>query len=115
MHHFLFIFINVLQEVFAKPYPEASVPCVLHPIESINVCGGDDERWISISTRSLPPEAIASFVGAEKGSRSNRLLVGSENYATAAIARPDQLLEKSSVSFYLFQRETKTGNAIDQT
>ena len=49
------------------------------------------------------------------GSRSNRLLVGSENYATAAVARPDQLLEKSSVSFYLFQRETKTGNAIDQT
>ena len=101
--------------LLTKPYPEAPVPFVLHPIESINVSGGDDQQWISISTRSLPSVAITSFVGAEKGSRSNRLLVGSEDYATVAMARPDQLLEKSPVSFYSFQRETKTGNASNQS
>lgn len=101
--------------LLTKPYPEAPAPCVLHPIESNNISGEENEQWKSISTRSLPPEAIASFVGVEKGSRSNRLLVGSEDYATVAVAQPDQLLEKSPVSFYSFQRQKQTGNTSLQS
>lgn len=88
-----------------KPYPEAPVPCVLHPITSNNLDGEENEQWKSISTRSLPPQALPLTVGEEKRSRSNRLLVGSGDYATAAVAQPDQLIEKSPVSFYSFKRE----------
>ena len=91
-----------------KPYPEAPVPCVLHPIESYSFVGEENEDWKSISTRGLPPEALSFACGEEKRSRSNRLLVGSGDYATIAVAQPDQLIEKSPVSFYSFKR--KTGN-----
>ena len=91
--------------LLTKPYPEAPAPCVLHPIESNNLSGEENEQWKSISTRSLPPRALSSIVREEKRSRSNRLLVGSEDYATVAVAQPDQMLEKSPVSFYSFQRE----------
>lgn len=90
-----------------KPYPEAPVPCVLHPIESYSVVGEENEDWKSISTRGLPPEALSSVCGEEKRSRSNRLLVGSGDYATIAVAQPDQLIEKSPVSFYSFERKTR--------
>ena len=90
-----------------KPYPEAPVPCVLHPITSNNLGGEENEQWKSISTRSLPPQALPLTVGEEKRSRSNRLLVGSGDYATVAVAQPDQLLEKSPVSFYSFKRENR--------
>lgn len=93
-----------------KPYPEAPVPCVLHPITSNNLGGEENEPWKSISTRSLPPQALPLTVGEEKRSRSNRLLVGSGDYATVAVAQPDQLLEKSPVSFYSFKREKKNQN-----
>ena len=91
--------------LLTKPYPEAPAPCVLHPIESNSLSGEENEQWKSISTRSLPPGALSSIVREEKRSRSNRLLVGSEDYATVAVAQPDQMLEKSPVSFYSFQRE----------
>lgn len=91
--------------LLTKPYPEAPAPCVLHPIESNNLSGEENEQWKSISTRSLPPGALSSIVREEKRSRSNRLLVGSEDYATVAVAQPDLMLEKSPVSFYSFQRE----------
>ncbi|XP_074632889.1 von Willebrand factor A domain-containing protein 8-like isoform X1 [Acropora palmata] len=90
-----------------KPYPEAPVPCVLHPIESYSFVGEENEDWRSISTRGLPPDALSSACGEEKRSRSNRLLVGSGDYATIAVAQPDQLIEKSPVSFYSFKRKTR--------
>lgn len=93
--------------LLTKPYPEAPAPCVLHPIESSNLSGEENDQWKSISTRSLPPEALSSIVREEKRSRSNRLLVGSEDYATVAVAQPDQMIEKSPVSFYSFQREKR--------
>lgn len=91
--------------LLTKPYPEAPAPCVLHPIESSNLSGEENGRWKAISARSLPPGALSAIVREEKRSRSNRLLVGSEDYATVAVAQPDQMLEKSPVSFYSFQRE----------
>ena len=98
-----------------KPYPEAPVPCVLHPIISNSLSGEENEHWKSISTRSLPPGALSSAVGEEKRSRSNRLLVGSGDYATVAVAQPDQLLEKSPVSFYSFRREKETEDKTEQS
>ena len=101
--------------LLTKPYPEAPVPCVLHPIESHNLIREENEQWKSISTRSLPPGALSSIVREEKRSRSNRLLVGSEDYATVAVAQPDQLLEKSPVSFYSFERQKQKGKQLDQS
>lgn len=92
-----------------KPYPEAPVPCVLHPITSN---GEENEVWKSISTGSLPPWALSLVVGEEKRSRSNRLLVGPEDYATIAVAQPDKLLEKSPVSFYSFKRRTENQTEV---
>ena len=101
--------------LLTKPYPEAPVPCVLHPVTSNNLGGVENEDWKSISTRSLPPGALSSAVGEEKGSKSNRLLVGSEDYATIAVAEPDRLLEKSPVSFYSFKKKKEQGNTTSQS
>ena len=101
--------------LLTKPYPEAPVPCVLHPVTSNNLGGVENEDWKSISTRSLPPGALSAAVGAEKGSKSNRLLVGSEDYATIAVAEPDRLLEKSPVSFYSFKKKEEQGNTTSQS
>ncbi|XP_068732159.1 von Willebrand factor A domain-containing protein 8-like [Montipora capricornis] len=88
-----------------KPYSEAPVPCVLHTIESNSIGVEETEHWRSISTQSLPPEAVSLNFGEERRSKSNRLVVGSRDYATIAVARPDQLIEKSPVSFHSFKRE----------
>ena len=101
--------------LLTKPYPEAPVPCVLHPVTSNNLDGVENEDWKSISTRSLPPGALSSAVGEEKGSKSNRLLVGSEDYATIAVTEPDRLLEKSPVSFYSFKKKKEQGNTTSQS
>ena len=101
--------------LLTKPYPEAPVPCVLHPITTTNLSGEENEHWKSISTRSLPPGVLSSAVGEEKRSRSNRLLVGARDYATVAVAQPDQLLEKSPVSFYSFRKEKELENSSEQS
>ena len=100
--------------LLTKPYPEAPAPCVLHPIESSNLSGEENDRWKSISTRSLPPEALSSIVREEKRSRSNRLLVGSEDYATVAVAQPGQILKSRRSVFIRFRgkSETKPYNQI---
>ena len=72
------------------------------------------DQWKSVSTRSLPPEALSSIVREEKRSRSNRLLVGSEDYATVAVAQPGQILKSRRSVFIRFRgkSETKPYNQI---
>ena len=90
--------------LLSKPFPEAPVPCVLHPITDDVSDGLEDEHEIkSISTRGLPHDILCSALGDDKRSRSNRLLAG-EDYASVAVAQPDQLIEKCPVSFYSFRR-----------
>lgn len=85
-----------------KPYPEAPVPCVLHPIND------DDSReclWQSISTRRLPQEVLCSALGVDKRSRSNRLLTDRNSYVNIAVSQPDQVVDRSPVTLYTFPRD----------
>ena len=89
----------------AKPYPEAPVPCVLYPIISENLASDDGEpQWQSISTRGLPSDILGSALSEDRALRSNRILVGKEDYATIAVSEPDQLVVRSPVSFYSFTK-----------
>lgn len=94
--------------LLSKPYPEAPVPCVLYPVTSNTIDDSDESHWQSISTRGLPSNILCSALGDDKRSRSNRLLTGTSDYATVAVAQPDQLVIKSPVSLYSFPRETST-------
>lgn len=103
----------------AKPYPESPVPCVLYPIISENFTPGEEEPlWHSISTRGLVTGALGSALSEDKGFRSNRLLVGKDDYASIAVAEPDKLVVRSPVSFYSFMksetRKTAEENMTNQ-
>ena len=101
--------------LLTKPYPEAPVPCVLHPVESSDANEEESLEWKAVSVRSLSHDALSSALGEDKRSRTNRLLVGSGDYATIAVAQPDQLVEKSPVSFFSFQREKKIEEQTHQS